>query len=367
MKSEQFESRIDELREEFLERGLDSFLVLNVESSDAANLRYLTGFPCSLGALVITENKTTFLTDSRYLEAAQTQAHYSEIQKLGQDPLQDLAEILNDRKLNRIGLNEATTTLKLYNNLESNLEQSELVPLEDPLTELRAVKNSEELELQQQAAEMADQAFDHLLETVQLGMTEKELALELEFFIRTRGADDVAFDPTVASGPNSALPHATPSDKQLREGELLLLDIGARYQGYCSDLTRTVCLGEPEELALKVYDLVLEAQRAGLSALEPGVEGSDVDQRAREVISEAGYGEMFGHGLGHGVGLLVHENPRLSQNSSSVLEPHMVVTVEPGIYIPEWGGVRIEDMVKVTEDGCESFSRAPKEQLINPL
>ncbi|MBS3813194.1 aminopeptidase P family protein, partial [Candidatus Bipolaricaulota bacterium] len=214
---------------------------------------------------------------------------------------------------------------------------------------------------------IADDTFAYLMDYVKPGMTESEIAVELEFFMKKQGAESVSFDPIVALGANSALPHATPGDREVREGDILLIDMGAKYRGYCSDMTRTVFIGEPTDKMQEVYEIVLEAQEVGLAALGPGESTKEVDGKARDVIEEHGYGDKYGHGLGHGVGLEIHEKPRLAQTEDNVLEEGMVVTVEPGIYLPGWGGVRIEDMVYITEKGYEFFSRSPKREVFNPL
>lgn len=361
--------RIEKLRKALPdeEEGIDGYLVLNLESSDKENQRYLTGFNSTLGCTLVLRDRVIFLTDSRYLNAAEEGLSGVELKKIESKPLETVAELINELEIERVAIDESDVSLKTFNKLVDLLEGVEITQLDGTLREIRRKKSPEEVELQGRAADIADRAFSHLLDFVEPGISEREIALELEFFIRKNGAESVSFDPIVAFAGKSAQPHAHPGDEEIEPGGLLLVDMGARYEGYCSDLTRTVYCGEPTDKVRGVYNLVLEAQRTGLRELGPGVSGKKVHEKAARVIEEGGYGDNFDHGLGHGVGLEVHEGPRLSETSDDTLEPGMVVTVEPGIYLPGWGGIRIEDMIRITEDGYESFSHAPKEEIINPL
>ena len=255
-------------------------------------------------------------------------------------------------------------TVATRDHLASKLEGADLVATKDLVEKIRRQKEPEELTLVREAVRIADEALAWLLERVGPGRTEREVALEVEVEMRRRGADSVAFEPIVGSGPLSAHIHHTPSDRVFESGDLLLIDMGARWQGYCSDLTRTVSLGTASKQHRDVYAVVLEAQTAGIDAVRPGKSGVDCDAAARKVIDEAGYGETFGHGLGHGVGLDIHESPRLHKTSEDTLTAADLVTVEPGIYLTGSGGVRIEDCVLVTEDGSEVLGKSPKDTLI---
>jgi len=361
--------RIQKLRNALAdgEKEIDAYLILNIESSDRINQRYLIDFDSSLGCTLIMEDRVVFLTDSRYFDAAREELKQPELKKIDSRPVETTAELINELELGAVAIDENDVSLGRFKKLKGLLEGTGIVQLDGTLREIRRKKSSEELELHQKAADIADRAFSHLLDFVEPGISEKDVALELEFFMRKNGADCVSFDPIVAVGPRSAQPHAHPGKEVIKSGELLLVDMGAKYGGYCSDLTRTVYFGEPTEKVKEIYQLVLEAQQTGLRELGPGMSGRAVHEKAAEVIEEGGYGDNFDHGLGHGVGLEVHEGPRLSETSEDTLEPGMVVTVEPGIYLPGWGGIRIEDMVRVTEEGCERFSHAPKEEIINPL
>jgi Xaa-Pro aminopeptidase len=235
-----------------------------------------------------------------------------------------------------------------------------LVPLDGLVESLRIIKESEEIEFIAKAAEIVDNAFQHIEDIIRIGMSEKEVAWEVEKFMRENGSQKIPFDIIVASGPNSALPHAKPSQRTIQSGEPVLLDIGARIEGYCSDLSRTICLGNPDDIFKKVYDIVLGAQLAALAIIKDGMTGEQVDSLARTVIKQADYGEAFGHALGHGVGLAAHELPRLGPGSTELINANMVFTVEPGVYLPGWGGVRIEDLVVMEDSKVRVISRARK-------
>src|SRR5680860_899389 len=238
------------------------------------------------------------------------------------------------------------------------------------LTDFRYIEQAKveapqvEIDTIRQAVRIADDAFADVLKSIEIGQTEEEIGLALDFSMRRAGASGGSFEFIVASGVRSALPHGTASSKKINLGEFLTMDFGAIYQGYCSDITRTVFLGEPGDKHREVYEVILAAQRAGIAAVAPGQTGKEVDAVARKIIEDAGYGDYFGHGLGHPVGLAIHEGPNLNMREERVLEPGMVITVEPGIYIPDWGGVRIEDIVLVTENGCEVLTQAPKEFIL---
>ena len=234
------------------------------------------------------------------------------------------------------------------------------VELGDSLDLLRSVKTEREIECLAKAESIGDLAFSHMLTVLKPGVTELEAAAELEYFMKTHGAEDISFETIVASGVNSSMPHAMPSHKKIEAGDFVTMDFGCKYNGYCSDMTRTVVVGRADEKQKEIYRIVLEAQLAGLEAVRSGARGCDVDKVSRDIITKAGYGDCFGHGLGHSVGLYIHEEPRLSRLCETVLEPNMIQTVEPGIYLPGFGGVRIEDMVVVTEGACRNLARSEK-------
>jgi Xaa-Pro aminopeptidase len=248
-----------------------------------------------------------------------------------------------------------------YQELSEKANGILLKPVKGVVEELRRVKDAGEIACHRQAAAIVDACFQHLLGYLKPGITERAVAVEIECFLRRKGAEREAFESIVASGPSAASPHAHATEKVIQAGELVKMDFGAMFGGYAADLTRTVAIQRADARQREVYHVVLEAQEAAIAAIRPGVKGSEVDQVARERIAARGYGDYFGHGLGHSLGLHVHDGPALSQTSAVVLEPGMVVTVEPGIYLPGWGGIRIEDDVVVTETGVEVLTRAPKE------
>jgi len=357
-----FKRRIEKLRENLMSKKLDGFLLINTEHSDSANLRYLTGFAGSFGILVVTKDQEILLTDSRYLERVkqETFGQGLEIHEVKGKFTEGLAELLQELKLKQLGINSLNTSLYIYNELKGKLNSVKLVPLEGPVELLRRCKDEDELDHIKKAVKLTDEAFLYILDQVKLGMTERELAWELEKYMRRDGTGELAFPIIVASGPNSALPHALSSFRKIKEGDLLLLDFGARYDGYCADMTRVVAIGKVSDEQKKIYSIVLEAQERALLNIKAGMKGKEADQIAREVIEKAGYGENFGHGLGHGIGLEGHEVPRLSPQGEDELQPGMTVTVEPGIYLPGWGGVRIEDLVVIEKDGCRILTGSEK-------
>ncbi|MEF8850380.1 MAG: Xaa-Pro peptidase family protein [Candidatus Bipolaricaulota bacterium] len=361
--------RIEKLRKSLAdsEEGADGYLSLNVEASDRTNQRYLTGFSSTLGCTLVLEDRVIFLTDSRYIDDAREKLPEVELKKIDSKPVETVAELINELEVGAVAIDQNDVSLKYYNKLKALLDEVELVQVDGVLGEIRRTKEDKEIQLHDKAADIADSAFSHLLDFVDPGLTERDVALELELFMRKNGAESVSFPPIVAGGAKSAKPHAHPGEAELEPGDLLLVDMGARYEGYCSDLTRTIYLGEPTPKVREVYSVVLEAQLSGLEALGPGKSARDVHEATSEVIEEAGYGDHYDHGAGHGVGLEVHEGPKLDDTSDDTLETGMVVTMEPGIYLSGWGGIRIEDMVRITEDGYARFSHAPKDRVINPL
>ncbi|MDR3586627.1 MAG: Xaa-Pro peptidase family protein [Desulfosporosinus sp.] len=350
-------SRLERMRHQMHKEKIDAYVVSRPE-----NGRYLSGFSGGEATLYITAEKAFLLTDFRYIEQAKAQAPEFEIIKTGQDHFEALAEI--GQQAQRLGFEGDFVTFIDYEKLKNAFPQAELLSLPNLVSYLRSVKDKSEIDLIRLAVQIADDSFAEILKTIEIGQTEAEIGLNLEFSMRQAGASGGSFEFIVASGVRTSMPHGTASSKQIQLGEFLTMDFGAIYQGYCSDITRTVFLGDPGDKHREVYETVLAAQRAGIKAVAPGRSGKEVDAVARKLIEEAGYGDYFGHGLGHSVGLAIHEGPNLNKREERVLEPGMVITVEPGIYIPEWGGVRIEDIVLVTEDGCEVLTKAPKEFII---
>lgn len=337
---------------------LDALLVSNPH-----NRRYLSGFEGSAGLLVIGAEDAYLLTDFRYLEQAKAQAAACIVQRWQDDLYRSLATLLAEAGWKRVGFEAKQVTFAAYEEMKEKLAV-ELIPMEESAEGQRMIKNTAELALLRQGAAVLDRAFEHICSFIEAGRSEKEIARELEIYLLGQGSEEKSFSFIVASGARGALPHGTASEKIVQKGELVTIDFGAYFKGYATDMTRTVACGEPGERQLEIYDIVKKAQQEAFLALKPGMQGLEVDGIARELISEAGYGENFGHGLGHGVGLETHEQPVLNPRSKNVLQTGMVVTLEPGIYIPAWGGVRIEDMVLVTESGAERLTRSDRDLLI---
>jgi Xaa-Pro aminopeptidase len=344
--------RGDRLEALLTEGELDRMLV-----TDLTNVRYLTGFTGTNGACVCGPGVRLFLTDFRYTERAETEVEGWETVTISADWLKGIADLLEGR----VGFEDDHMSVRLREKLTEKLaEGTELVAAGGRVEQLRRVKDEEELARIAEASKLADEVWLWSLERGLAGRSEREVARAAEARIRELGGDP-SFPAIVAAGPNGALPHAEPGEREIGRGELVVFDMGAQLDGYCSDGTRTFAIGEPGEEARAVYETVREAQQAALGAIRAGVKGEDVDKVARDVIDAAGHGDRFGHGLGHGVGLEVHEAPRLSLRADDVLAAGEVVTVEPGIYLPGNLGVRIEDLVVVTEDGLRNLSALPKE------
>jgi Xaa-Pro aminopeptidase len=346
--------KVQQIRQSFIERNCDALLV-----SQPENRRYMSGFTGSAGHLLITPRETLLLTDFRYVEQSAHESPDFEIVQVNGEFHSHLQGLAVNHSLKTIAFESAHVTVAEFDKWRAAAPDVTWVPTERVVEALRMVKDEQELAIIRRAVRLADEAFSHAVPFIRPDATEQEVAWEIESYMRAHGAQKVAFDLIVASGPNGAMPHASVSDRQLRAGEPVVIDIGATVDTYHSDMTRTVCVGIPPVQFRKIYELVLRAQKTVEGALRPGMTGREADQMARDIITEAGFGPQFGHGLGHGVGLAVHEGPRLSQFSSDVLQPGMVVTVEPGIYVPDWGGVRIEDMVVITETGCEILTGSP--------
>ncbi len=344
--------RGDRLEALLAERELDRMLV-----TDLVNVRYLTGFTGTNGACVCGPGVRLFFTDFRYTERAAAEVEGWESLTIEADWLKGIAEHLTGR----VGFEDDQMSVRTSEKLKEKLGVGvEAVPAGGQVERLRRVKDAGELDAIREASKLADGVWEWSVERGLRGRTEREVALAAEARIREFGGDP-SFPAIVAAGPNGALPHAEPGEREIGAGELVVFDMGAKLDGYCSDGTRTYATGDPGEEGRSVYETVLAAQLASLDAIEVGAKGEDVDKVARAVIEEAGHGDRFGHGLGHGVGLEVHEGPRLSLRSDDVLAPGEVVTVEPGIYLPGSLGVRIEDLVVVGEDGYENLSSLPKD------
>lgn len=341
--------RLEKLREILAEKKLDGIFI-----SQPDNRFYLSGFDGSAGYLLITQEDTLLATDFRYLEQVKMQAPDYTLFRITGGVSEWFPKLTGGTGVKTLGFESGDITHLMYRQLAEALKSAgspvQLMPVDGLVESLRTVKDSRELEYIKQAVEITDRAFEYIETIIKPGMTELEVAWQLERFQRENGSQSMPFEIIVASGQNSALPHAKPTEKAIKNGEPIVIDMGARVGHYCSDFTRTLCLGEPDDTYNKVYDTVLGAQLAAIALIKSGITGKEADGFARTVIEEAGHGNEFGHSLGHGTGLAAHENPRVGPNSEDILSDGMVFSVEPGIYIPGWGGVRIEDLA-VIENG----------------
>ncbi|MBN2295092.1 MAG: aminopeptidase P family protein [Pirellulales bacterium] len=350
-------SRRDKLRRAVKKAGADALLVTSF-----TNVTYLTGFSGDDSFLLVGRDNDVILSDGRYTTQLEEECPGLEmyIRPGGQGMFDAVAKIVGKMKAGRLGVESQSMTVSLYNRLDKDLAKAALVPTDGLVENLREIKDKGEIAATRRAIELTERGFAVLRATLRPEKTEKQVADELEYQMRQFGAKSIAFPSIVAVGPRAALPHATPGDSQIGDSNHLLVDWGANEGQYNGDLTRVLLTGKISPKLERMYRVVLEAQRQGIEAVRPGAVAEDVDRVARKVIDEAGFGRYFGHGLGHGLGLDVHESPRLGVSSKTVLKPGMIVTVEPGIYLPGWGGVRIEDDVLVTRSGHEVLSDVPK-------
>ena len=333
--------------------------------TDETSIFYFTGFPHSEGYLFITADSSFLLVDFRYIEAAENAVKTSDV-VIFSNPFDKLNDLIAANNIEEVCLENDKVTLSAFkamkDAIKATLIDSSL--LSDTIGELRIIKSDDEILKLKKAQDIAEKAYLKVLEMVKPGVTEHEIALELEYLMKKNGAEKIAFDLITVTGKKTSLPHGVPSDVEVKEGDFITFDIGAVYEGYHSDMTRTVVVGNASDEQKRIYDIVLKAHLEGLKAVKAGVNAFDVDKVCRDIITEAGYGEYFGHGTGHGVGLEIHEEPRVSPKGNTILKPGMIITVEPGIYLPDKFGVRIEDTVLVTEEGYETFAHIPKDLII---
>ena len=351
--------------------NLEKYLSLLTDGVDGLLLtsrysrHYGAGYDIAEGVAIVTRNGCRYFTDSRYIESAQNGIQGFEVLEMTrQNPYSKLLnDAIADFGVKTLGYEENYMTVAEFMAYEKKLN-AQLIPLHSKIAGFRQVKEAYELERMRKAQQITDAAFAEVLTRIDVGMTEKEVAAELIYCLLKNGGEGLSFDPIVVSGPNTSLPHGVPSDRRLKEGDLVTMDFGVIYQGYCSDMTRTVALGYATEEMRKVYDTVLKAQLAGIEATRAGVKGKEIDAAARQVIVDAGYGDYFGHGYGHSIGMECHEQPSCSPAGETVMEENMVSSAEPGIYLPGKFGVRIEDVVIIKADGCEDITRSPKNLII---
>ena len=355
-----YRSRLAKLYQSIEGEGLDALLV-----SQPENIRYLSGFTSPDALLIISQKHACIVTDSRYYEQAAQQAPDFELVKVTRRVHEALAGHIAALGFRTLGFESHAVTVQTYTLWKRVLPDIEWVASRDLVERLRLIKDTDEITAIKEAVRIADDAMCHIIAWIRPGMTEREVAWELEVHMRTHGGERLSFTTIVGSGPNGAMAHAVASDRPIAIGDPIVIDMGTVYDGYCSDMTRSFCLGHGSDKYRKVWDTVLEAQLAAENRIKAGVSGVEADAIARQIIYAAGYEGMFGHGLGHGVGLAIHEGPRASYTSKDTLKEDSIVTVEPGIYIPGWGGVRIEDMVLIGEDGCCVLTQAPKQAVVS--
>lgn len=350
--------RVKNVQNKLADYGIDALLVTNMY-----NVRYLANFTGTTGLVVITKEKAYFVTDFRYTEQAAEQAQGFEIVKNEGLIYEEVARIVKEDGINKIGFEEENITFSTYKTIDE-LIKCDLVPVTGLVEKLREVKSEEEIETIKQAVQIAEKAYDYILGFVKPGVTEIQVANELDFYMRKEGASGVSFDTIVASGVRSAMPHGVASEKVIEEGDMVTIDFGCYYQGYVSDMTRTFAVGDPGEQLKEIYEIVYQANKKVNEVAKAGITGAELDAVARDYITEHGYGDKFGHTTGHGIGLEVHEGPALSYRNENKLVVNNVVTNEPGIYIPGLGGVRIEDDLVIKENGNEILMTTPKELII---
>ena len=356
-------NRLQQLRKKFAGNEIDAIFV-----TQSINRRYLSGFDGSAGFLVISRKKAVLATDFRYTEQAVAEAPDFEILRIGNSVDSWFPGLVAEMNIRSLGFEAGDITFQFHRQLNQTLRKKKLavklVPVNGLVEGVRAVKEPGEIDLLKKSAAITDSAYEGVVNTIKPGMTEKQVAWALEKHLREIGSQALPFEIIVASGPRASLPHAKPTERVIEDGDPVVIDMGAKYQGYASDLTRTVCAGAADDTFKKVYNTVLAAQKTAVAAIVRGITGKAADGSAREVIRKAGYGEAFGHSLGHGVGLAEHELPRLGPNSEDVLTDGMVFTVEPGIYISGWGGVRIEDTVVMENGKARPITKSVKARYV---
>jgi len=352
----EYKSRISYLRDQISKTDIDTLFISNKD-----NIRYYSGFTGTFAFLLISESKAIIITDSRYTLRAEEESPDYEIYQLksGDNWIENSTNIA---KTKIIGYEGDYVSVNLLNQLQKKAEKiNKWKDFSEKITLGRIIKSDEETEILQKTINISDSAFNNVSKKIVTGMTEKDVGWEMEKEMRELGAESPSFDTIVASGINGSKPHHSPTDKLISDNEAITIDMGAKYKGYCSDLTRTIFIGDPDEKFKKIYTTVLKAQLISMETAKPDMTGEEIDKIARDIITSEGYGEYFGHSLGHGVGIEIHENPGVGPNSKNNIKPGMVYTIEPGIYIENWGGIRIEDMVIMTENGNNLLSHALKE------
>ncbi|MBP9192025.1 MAG: aminopeptidase P family protein [Ignavibacteria bacterium] len=350
-------SRLETIKEQFNDLKIDSFLIKNL-----ANIRYLTGFSGSAGNVLITKDKNYFISDFRYkTQSAKEVDKNFEIIIYVQNSLSFLKDLIEKHDLKKIGFESNFMTFNDVLGLKKEFKNTEFIPVDSLVEKIVMVKNEKEILATRKAVEITDRTFSELLKIIKPGITEREVSAHISYLQKMYGADGDSFDAIVASGERGAFPHARPTDKKIATGELVTLDFGCTVEGMKSDMTRTIAIGEISDECKNIYSIVKEAQQKALEKVKAGMSTKEIDSVARDFIREKGFGNNFGHGLGHGVGYDIHEKPALNERTDYILQINNIITIEPGIYVEGTGGVRIEDDVIVTEEGCEILNSSPKE------
>lgn len=356
-------NRLSSFRNSFTANEIDGAI-----TGSPSNRRYLSGFTGSAGWLVVSPQRACLAVDFRYVEQARQQAPGCEVIYIKGDISGWLAELVTGMNISRLGVESDHLSLTTYRSIclaaQAAKAEFQVIPIKSPAEPLRAVKDADELARITAACAIADRALEQVMPSIEAGLTEKQLAWQIERFLRQDGSESLPFEIIVASGANSAMPHAGPTDKPIAEGEPIIIDMGARHGGYCCDMTRTCILGKGDEKFNSVYNIVLGAQTSAIALIKDGMAAGEADSLVRGMIDKAGYGEFFGHGLGHGIGLEAHEGPRLGPGSGDILTENMAFTIEPGVYLPGWGGVRIEDTVTIAGGKVRALTGAGKRSRI---
>jgi len=353
--------RIKKVVEKISEKELDGLLLVKNEKLAKENVRYITGFTGDTAYVVITPQRRILILDDRYIDQAKEQCPEFEIIRYNRLFTKKLREVIEELNIKKLGVEFNGLTMDMFKNIKDALSVIELVDSSGMIESFRAVKDKEEIKLIEEASRIAGKAYEHILDFFKVGVREKDIALEFEFFMRKSGADGLAFDLILVSGERTTHQHGAPSEKKINNGDFVIIDFGALYEGYRCDITRTFIVGQATAKQKDIYYTVKKAQQKGLDLLKVGVKGKNVCAEARKIIEDAGYGDYTGYGLGHGVGLEVHEDPYFRSYGELVFEEGQVVTVEPGIYIPGWGGVRIEDTVVIEKNSCKVLTNLPKD------
>lgn len=354
-----FQNRLNKVRREMAQLEIDGLLV-----SNPLDIRYLSGFTGSTALGLVTHDQAALILDFRYLTQASQEVHSFEIVPAPKKNWDALGNLVQEWKIQRLGFDAEEVPYAQYNRLEKEIHEVSLVATPDLIKDLRMVKDSEEIHLIRRAAEVLSSTLEEVFQEIRPGLMEKEVAAIFEYRLKLLGADGEGFETIVASGDRAVMPHGIASEKELNKGDMIIIDCGCKYKGYNADITRTISLGEPSVKAMEIYQIVLKAQMEAMASARAGTKAFFVDRAARDTIEREGYGEFFGHNTGHGIGLAVHEKPILSRDSETLLEEGMTFTVEPGIYLPGIGGVRIEDTVALSPEGLEVLTKVSRELLV---